>query len=155
MDNVNIELRSEKVRNIIGQIPPRIIRVGATLFFIFFVLLSCVVYGYRFQYKIKVQAQLWQTNNKINYTLFVPSNLLKLVKDNDIIVFNLPNGNQFASFSSKVTLNNSSIIVNKSGFFNKVSGNMVSPPIQIIDTLNIEAFIIGDSVNFINWIMMK
>jgi hypothetical protein len=39
-----IELRSEKVRNIIGQIPPFIIRWGNTILFIILIILSIAVY---------------------------------------------------------------------------------------------------------------
>ncbi|WP_239445733.1 hypothetical protein [Parabacteroides sp. An277] len=39
-----IELRSEKVRNLIGQMPPFLIRWGNTILFIIIVLLL-VVYG--------------------------------------------------------------------------------------------------------------
>lgn len=40
----NIELRSEKVRNIIGQIPPFLIRWGNTILFV--ILLLLLVTGY-------------------------------------------------------------------------------------------------------------
>lgn len=150
----NIELRSEKVRNIIGQIPPRIIRIGITIFFIIFVLLACVAYNYRFPLKTKVQAQLWQTNDKISYTLFVPTRSLKHLKNNDIIKFNLPD-NQLIELNSNVYLSDSSTILKQSGLYNKITGKIVSTNFQIIDTLNIEAAILGDSVNVIDWIMMK
>lgn len=39
-----IELRSEKVRNIIGQIPPFLIRWGNTLLLVIFLLLSAAGY---------------------------------------------------------------------------------------------------------------
>jgi hypothetical protein len=39
-----IELRSEKVRNIIGQMPPFIIRWGNTVLFIILIILSIAVY---------------------------------------------------------------------------------------------------------------
>lgn len=42
-----IELRSEKVRNLIGQVPPFLIRWGNTLLFlIFFLLLAAGYYFY-------------------------------------------------------------------------------------------------------------
>jgi hypothetical protein len=39
-----IELRSEKVRNIIGQMPPFLIRWGNTILFIIFIMLAIVIY---------------------------------------------------------------------------------------------------------------
>jgi hypothetical protein len=39
----NIELRSEKVRNIIGQMPPFLIRWGNTIIFVILLLLTIAV----------------------------------------------------------------------------------------------------------------
>ncbi|MDR0724847.1 MAG: hypothetical protein LBF59_02410 [Prevotellaceae bacterium] len=39
-----IELRSEKVRNIIGQMPPFLIRWGNTILLVILIMLSIVIY---------------------------------------------------------------------------------------------------------------
>lgn len=44
-----IELRSEKVRNIIGQIPPFLIRWGNTLLLVIFLLLLAAGYFFYFR----------------------------------------------------------------------------------------------------------
>ncbi len=44
-----IELRSEKVRNIIGQIPPFLIRWGNTLLLVVFLLLLAAGYYFYFR----------------------------------------------------------------------------------------------------------
>jgi hypothetical protein len=49
----NIELRSEKVRNIIGQIPPRIVRVGITG--IFFIIMGLLIGSYYFEYEYTIK----------------------------------------------------------------------------------------------------
>ncbi|GET30783.1 hypothetical protein [Prolixibacter sp. SD074] len=55
MDKDNIELRSEKVRNIIGKIPPRIVRIGIS---VLFVIVSVVLVGsYFFRYPETVQGE--------------------------------------------------------------------------------------------------
>lgn len=55
IDKDNIELRSEKVRNIIGKIPPRIVRIGIT---VLFVIVSIVLFGsYFFRYPETVQGE--------------------------------------------------------------------------------------------------
>lgn len=41
-----IELRSEKVRNIIGEMPPFLIRWGNTVLVVIFLLLGAVLYWY-------------------------------------------------------------------------------------------------------------
>jgi hypothetical protein len=40
----NIELRSEKVRNIIGQVPPFLIRWGNTIMYVIILLLTVVYF---------------------------------------------------------------------------------------------------------------
>jgi hypothetical protein len=43
-DKDKIELRSEKVRNIIGQMPPFLIRWGNTILFVILLILAIAVY---------------------------------------------------------------------------------------------------------------
>ena len=50
----SIELRSEKVRNIIGKIPPRIVRSGTLVLFIVFILL--IIGSYFFPYSETITA---------------------------------------------------------------------------------------------------
>ena len=48
-----IELRSEKVRNIIGKIPPMIIRVGISV--IFFIIIGLLAGSYFFKYDYTIE----------------------------------------------------------------------------------------------------
>ncbi len=40
----NIELRSEKVRNVIGEVPPRLVRIGTVIITIVVLILAVVYY---------------------------------------------------------------------------------------------------------------
>ncbi len=51
----NIELRSEKVRNIIGKVPPRLVRTGTVV--ITLVLIALAVAAYKIPYPLTVEAQ--------------------------------------------------------------------------------------------------
>ena len=59
----NIELRSEKVRNIIGQIPPKIIRVGITTIFFIIIGLLIGIYYFEYEYTIKTTALVEQSQD--------------------------------------------------------------------------------------------
>lgn len=46
----HIELRSEKVRNIIGQIPPVLVRWGIAAIVVIFAILLCIVFCVKYPY---------------------------------------------------------------------------------------------------------
>ncbi len=53
-DYEQIELRSEKVRNIIGRVPPLLIRSGITLITILLVLLAALAYVVMKKWEIQI-----------------------------------------------------------------------------------------------------
>lgn len=61
MEN-NIELRSEKVRNIIGKIPPRIVRNGISILCLVFVSLLIGSYYFPYTESKTVPIQIFKTN---------------------------------------------------------------------------------------------
>ncbi len=48
----NIELRSEKVRNVIGEVPPRLVRVGTVVITIVVLVLAVVFYMILYRQKL-------------------------------------------------------------------------------------------------------
>ncbi len=76
----NIELRSEKVRNIIGQIPPVIIRLGITI--IFFIILALLIgsYFFRYQYTVKTTAIIKEQGNTLIIKIKIPANEIGKIK---------------------------------------------------------------------------
>jgi len=75
-----IELRSEKIRNIIGQIPPQIIRYGISVLFIVFVLLLTLSYFFKYTYSINTTIILKKENGKLIGQIKIPANEIPKVK---------------------------------------------------------------------------
>jgi len=87
----NIELRSEKVRNIIGQIPPILIRFGITLIFIIIIGILTGTYFFKYNYTIKTTAIVEQKNSSINIKVKVAANEINKVKKGQKVILNFNN----------------------------------------------------------------
>lgn len=90
-DYEKIELRSEKVRKIIGQIPPRIIRTGTSILFLVFFLLLAGSYFIPYPETVEVNVILKQgkrTNESLFYAeaLIPYSYLLKIQKGQSAVI---------------------------------------------------------------------
>ncbi len=91
-DNVN--LRSEKVRNIIGQIPPITIRIGLTIILLISLGLFCMAYFITYDYIIKTTGTIEQKNDSTMVEVKVPATLYnKIEVGNQVIISfdNIPN----------------------------------------------------------------
>ena len=77
----NIELRSEKVRHIIGQVPPALVRTGTMV--ITLVVITLALAFYTIRYPITIEAQGKVTSNG-SVELFVPYKYLYLFETNQI-----------------------------------------------------------------------
>ena len=80
MDNIkndmdNIELRSEKVRHIIGQVPPALVRTGTMV--ITLVVIALAIAFYTIRYPITIEAQGKVSNND-SIEILVPYKYLYL-----------------------------------------------------------------------------
>jgi hypothetical protein len=58
-------------------------------------------------------------------------------------------------FNHCYTSIDSNIILNNSGSFKMISGKFRQNGVVIMDTINAEATIFGDSINVIQWILRK
>mgnify|MGYP000762120252 CR=1 FL=1 len=67
-----IELRSEKVRNIIGVIPPSLVRFGISIIAFIFVLLAIAAYYIPYPENIEGQAVAIISNHKNHVRVLVP-----------------------------------------------------------------------------------
>ena len=87
----NIELRSEKVRNIIGQIPPTIIRIGISL--IFFIIIGILIgtYFLKYEYIIKTSSLIKNQNDTLICMVIIPANEILKVKEGHIVIMSLDN----------------------------------------------------------------
>jgi len=87
----NIELRSEKVRNIIGQIPPKLIRYGITLIFIIILVMLTGSYFFEYEFTIKTTATIVQKNDTTKIRIKVPANEITKIKTGQKVVLNFDN----------------------------------------------------------------
>lgn len=76
----NIELRSEKVRSLIGQIPPVIIRAGISVIFIIILALLIGSWFFKFEYTIKTTATINQNNDSLFIKLKIPANEISKIR---------------------------------------------------------------------------
>ena len=74
----NIELRSEKVRHIIGQVPPALVRTGTLI--ITLVVIALAIAFYTIRYPITIEAQ-GKVTSKDSVELLVPYKYLYLFNE--------------------------------------------------------------------------
>lgn len=90
----NIELRSEKVRNLIGQVPPVIIRAGISVIFIIILILLIGSWFFKIEYTIKTTAAIYQNNDSLIIQLKIPANEISKIKPGQTVILdfnNIPN----------------------------------------------------------------
>jgi len=87
----NIELRSEKVRNLIGQIPPVIIRAGISVIFLIILILLIGSWFFKFEYTIKTTATINQNTENLIIELKIPANEISKIKTGQKVILNFNN----------------------------------------------------------------
>ncbi len=157
METDNIELRSEKVRNIIGQIPPRIIRTGITVIFIVILGILTGTYFFKYEYTIETTATIEQQNDKLIIDIIIPANEIDKVKIEQKVILdfnNIPNLYNEKIIAGIQTMPNKIEISKKGGFYLskiKIPRNTkteTGKEINIIQQTTINAEIITDKISF-------
>jgi hypothetical protein len=87
----NIELRSEKVRNLIGQIPPVIIRTGISVIFFIILILLIGSWFFKFEYTIKTTATIELKNEILIFYIKIPANEISKLKTGQKVILNFNN----------------------------------------------------------------
>ena len=87
----NIELRSEKARSIIGQIPPIIVRMGIAIMSIIIITFLLVSYFIKFDYIIKTTAYLEQKSDSITVIIKIPANEINKIKHGQKVILSFDN----------------------------------------------------------------
>jgi len=87
----NIELRSEKARSVIGQVPPIIVRVGIALMSIIIIIFLVVSYLIKFDYTINTTAYLEQKSDSINVIIKIPANEISKIKLGQKVILSFDN----------------------------------------------------------------
>ena len=92
---LSLEIRSKKVRNIIGQVPPYLIRAGFTIAFCVFALLITALYFYEYDYVINTSASMIpDSDSTVVVKVNIPANQIERIKADQLIVIsfdNIPN----------------------------------------------------------------
>lgn len=87
----NIELRSEKARSVIGQIPPIIVRVGIALMSIIIIIFLLASYFIKFDYIIKTTAYLEQKSDTISVMIKIPANEISKINLGQNVILSFDN----------------------------------------------------------------
>ena len=102
----NIELRSEKVRNVIGKVPPRLVSLGTVVITI--IVLALAVAFYKTPYPISIEAN-GEVINQRTIQVFVPYKYLYLFDEPRTAHVSFE-GNDNASYHSHIISHNAKLI---------------------------------------------
>ena len=107
----NIELRSEKVRNVIGKVPPRLVSLGTVLITV--IVLALALAFYKIPYPISMEAT-GEVINQRTVQVFVPYKYLYLFDEPRTAHVSFE-GNDDASYSCNVISHNAKLIHREEG----------------------------------------
>lgn len=107
----NIELRSEKVRNVIGKVPPRLVSLGTVLITV--IVLALALAFYKIPYPISIEAT-GEVINQRTVQVFVPYKHLYLFDEPRTAHVSFE-GNDDASYSCNVISHNAKLIHREEG----------------------------------------
>ena len=107
----NIELRSEKVRNVIGKVPPRLVSLGTVLITV--IVLALALAFYKIPYPISIEATD-EVINQRTVQVFVPYKHLYLFDEPRTAHVSFE-GNDDASYSCNVISHNAKLIHREEG----------------------------------------
>ena len=107
----NIELRSEKVRNVIGKVPPRLVSLGTVLITV--IVLALALAFYKIPYPISIEAT-GEVINQRTVQVFVPYKYLYLFDEPRTAHVSFE-GNYDASYSCNVISHNAKLIHREEG----------------------------------------
>ena len=107
----NIELRSEKVRNVIGKVPPRLVSLGTVVITI--IVLALAVAFYKIPYPISIEVN-GEVINQRTVQVFVPYKYLCLFDEPRTAHLSFE-GNDIVSYNCDITSHNAKLIHRKDG----------------------------------------
>ena len=107
----NIELRSEKVRNVIGKVPPRLVSLGTVV--ITTTVLALAVAFYKIPYPISIEAN-GEVINQRTVQVFVPYKYLYLFDEPRTAHVSFE-GNDIASYNCNIISHNDKLIHREDG----------------------------------------
>ena len=102
----NIELRSEKVRNVIGKVPPRLVSLGTVVITI--IVLALAVAFYKTPYPISIEAN-GEVINQRTIQVFVPYKYLYLLMSQGRLMY-LSRATTMSSYHCDIISHNAKLI---------------------------------------------
>jgi hypothetical protein len=151
MDEIkDIELRSEKVRNIIGQIPSRLIRMGITVIFVVVLAVLTGAYFFKIDRTVDAPAQLYMKNDRIHYRIEVPRNKLKYLETGQKLVITVHDEN---SFTTTIQHIDSMVHLNKEQAYYQAYGLIDNRNLQADEQLEAKATIYVGKANVIDKVL--
>lgn len=107
----NIELRSEKVRNVIGKVPPRLVSLGTVIITI--IVLALAIAFYKIPYPISIEAN-GEVINQETVQVFVSYKYLYLFDESRSAHVSFE-GNDDASYNCNIISHNGKLIHREDG----------------------------------------
>lgn len=150
--NSNIELRSEKVRNIIGQIPSRIVRIGISVIFVVVFSLLGGAYLFRFNRTIDLQVGLYPENNKIHYIIDLPNDKMKHIIGGQKIIIHV---HDQISFNTTVQEIGTTPYINKHHVYYKIQGVINNTNQQVNELVQAKARIYTGKTNVVDFVLNR
>ncbi len=149
MDN-DIELRSEKIRSMIGQIPPRITKVGLSVMFTIFVILLFAAIFFKFERIITMDALLTPSNEHVYYELKISIDNIAFIEQGQKVVL-LINDN----YKIETSIQSIDFIMhqNKAGCYYKAFGSLNSPLVHIDESILVATEIYIGETNTISYLL--
>ena len=151
----NIEFRSEKVRNIIGQIPKKIIRIGISIIFVVFFSLMSFAYFFQFEYNVEGICKKKKKNETIYYNIKVPYYESERIKPNQKIMLSIVNNSITNNIETTVQMIDLSIYITNSENFIKIYGSFINSEIVLMENIEINAFIKTGKTNIFNLVLNR
>ena len=137
----NIELRSEKVRNVIGKVPPRLVTLGTIIITI--IVLALAVAFYKIPYPISIEAN-GEVLNQRTMQVFVPYKYLHLFDEPRTAHVSFE-GNDNASYNCNIISHNAKLIYREGGNYFMAIGVVIAYgktiPVQRYQKANIRIVI--------------
>ncbi len=152
MENQSIELRSEKVRNIIGKIPSSTVRLGSGIIFLVILLLLSGSYLFSFErtMAISIELQTTSTSKQIAYQAKIPTNKAKYIKNKQRLAIYLDNNHSIETYTAPI---DSTIHFDGKEAYQFIKGTILDSNIYIDQKINTKATIYGEKINLITYLL--
>ena len=138
---VNIELRSEKVRNVIGKVPPRLVCLGTVVVMI--IVMALAVAFYKIPYPISIEVNGEAINHRM-IQVFVPYKYLYLLNEPRTAKASFE-GNDNQPYQCNITSHNAKLIHREGGNYFMAIGVVIAYgktiPVQRYQKANIRIII--------------